>query len=78
MAYFFDSWGAIWAQCDADHDEAEAFGPSGVGRKLGPAEQSKLGLVPAGADKTAWAAAETQGRLAPCVDGGWTMLAEEV
>lgn len=31
---FFDSWGKAWMVCEADHDAAHAFGPTGVARRL--------------------------------------------
>jgi hypothetical protein len=41
---FFDSVGWAWTPCDADHPEAEAFGPTGVSRSLSGRECYNVGL----------------------------------
>jgi len=34
MEKFFDSWGGLWETCDASAPGAEAFGPTGIARRV--------------------------------------------
>jgi hypothetical protein len=59
---FFDSWGAAWTGCAADHPQAEAFGPSGTARPVDREELADRGVdVPYG--RTAWGTAFDAGRI---------------
>ena len=57
--YFFDTHGGLWVTCEADHPEAEAFGPSAGSRKADPAEAQ----LPIKDGETAAAAAQRQHRF---------------
>jgi len=62
MSVFFDSHGNAWTDCDGDHPEAKAFGPSGIARPVGQVEMAALGLdIPEG--RTAWGVAFDAGRI---------------
>lgn len=50
MIIFFDSWGAAWKPCPPEDPGAEAFGPTGVARRVEEEEElpySLRGWVPA-------------------------------
>jgi hypothetical protein len=60
FTFFFDTFGGLWMVCDADHPEAEAFGPAGCAR---PVDMAKVGLVGDENHRTAFAAAARDGRV---------------
>jgi hypothetical protein len=63
---FFDSWGALWVTCSADHHDAQAFGPAGAARRVTDTELEELGLSCTGL--TAWSMARLMGVLVPAQD----------
>jgi hypothetical protein len=61
MRVFFDSWGQAWTPCTGRMRGAEAFGPTGVSRRLTEDELRQHGLLRWGFSP--WAAAHKSGRL---------------
>lgn len=57
--FFFDSHGGLWATCEANHPEAEAFGPRGCARVARPAEAG----LETGRHESPWTTAAREGSL---------------
>jgi hypothetical protein len=64
--YFFDSHGGLWVVCDAEHPEAQAFGPRGCARPVDAGPLCKP-------EETALSAARRFSLVETC--GEWDALA---